>query len=228
MSPLAQPFDAVIFDMDGTLLDTESVFRSIVFEVCTELGYEMRDEVHASIVGSSHEATERMLVEAYGATFPYTLFDEKCRAAMHERTTHQGVPVKAGARELLTALRGRDVPLAVATSSRRPHATRHLSHAGLIELFDTVVTRDDVANPKPHPEPYLTAAARLGVSPGNCIAFEDSHSGVRAAHAAGMRTVMVPDLVGPTEEIAALCAAILESLSHAHDALFAVPQTTGD
>ncbi|MCD7058600.1 HAD family hydrolase [Pelagibacterium xiamenense] len=220
MPALAHPFDAVIFDMDGTLLDTESVFRSIVFDVCAELGYEMRDEVHLRIVGSSHEATEKMLVETFGVAFPYTLFDEKCRSFMHDRTKDEGVPVKAGARELITALKDRDIPVAVATSSRKPHATRHLSHAGLFELFDTIVTRDDVANPKPHPEPYLTAARRLNARPAHCIAFEDSHSGVRAAHAAGMRTVMVPDLVGPTEEIAALCAAVLDSLVHAHDEMF--------
>ena len=91
------------------------------------------------------------------------------------------------------------------------------------DLFQAVVTRDDVANPKPHPEPYLTAAARLGVPPGDCLAIEDSHSGVRAAHAAGMQTVMVPDLVLPTDEIAALCAAVMESLHAVHAAVFPGP-----
>lgn len=94
----------------------------------------------------------------------------------------------------------------------------------MIELFDTIVTRDDVTNPKPHPEPYLTAAARLGVDPAHCVAFEDSVSGVRAAHAAGMRTVMVPDLVHPSDEVAALCVAVLETLAHAHDHLVSAPR----
>jgi beta-phosphoglucomutase-like phosphatase (HAD superfamily) len=75
-----------------------------------------------------------------------------------------------------------------------------------------VVTRDDVANPKPHPEPYLLAASRLGIAPGLCIAVEDSHTGVRAAHAAGMQTIMVPDIVPPTSEIGALCVGVLDSL----------------
>ena len=73
------PFQAVIFDMDGTLLDTESVFKTIVFEVCTELGFEMTDAVHMSMVGGSHERTSQLLIEAYGVTFPYALFDERCR-----------------------------------------------------------------------------------------------------------------------------------------------------
>ena len=213
------PFQAVIFDMDGTILDTESVFRTIVFEVCTELGFEMTDAVHMSMVGGSHENTSRLLIESYGVTFPYTLFDERCRVIMRERS-HAGVPVKRGAREFISELRERGIPTAVATSSRNPHATHHLGAAGLLDLFETVVTRDDVVNPKPHPEPYLTAARRLGIDPLKCLALEDSHSGVRAAHAAGMQTVMVPDLVHPSEEIRALGIAVMESLDHVRLAAF--------
>lgn len=207
------PFQAVIFDMDGTILDTESVFRTIVFEVCAELGFEMTDAVHMGMVGSSHETTNKLLVDTYGMAFPYTLFDERCRFIMGERS-HGGVPVKRGAREFLTELHDRKIPMAIATSSRQPHAHKHLGAAGLLDLFDTVVTRDDVINPKPHPEPYLTAARRLGVDPLACLALEDSHTGVRAAHAAGMQTIMVPDLVHPSEEIRELGIAILESLDH--------------
>lgn len=213
------PFEAAIFDMDGTLLDTEAVFRDIVFDVCTELGFEMTHDVHRSMVGSSHETTNRLLIEAYGVAFPYALFDEKCRVSMRERS-HAGVPVKPGAVEFITELRARGIPAAVATSSRNPHAEHHLSAAGLLDLFETVVTRDDVVNPKPHPEPYLTAAERLGVNPRRCLALEDSHSGVRAAHAAGMQTVMVPDLVGPNDDIHALGISIMESLVHVHLAAF--------
>jgi HAD superfamily hydrolase (TIGR01509 family) len=213
------PFRAVIFDMDGTILDTESVFRTIVFEVCTELGFEMTDAVHMSMVGGSHEHTSRLLIESYGVTFPYTLFDERCRVIMRERS-HAGVPVKPGAREFISELRERGIPTAVATSSRNPHASHHLSAAGLLDLFETVVTRDDVVNPKPHPEPYLTAARRLGVDPLHCLALEDSHAGVRAAHAAGMQTVMVPDLVHPNDDIRALGIAVMESLDHVRLAAF--------
>ncbi|WP_246132704.1 HAD family hydrolase [Devosia ginsengisoli] len=213
------PFQAVIFDMDGTLLDTESVFKTIVFEVCTELGFEMTDAVHMSMVGGSHERTSQLLIEAYGVTFPYSLFDERCRVIMRERS-HAGVPVKPGAREFISDLRERGIPTAVATSSRNPHATHHLGAAGLLDLFETVVTRDDVVNPKPHPEPYLTAARRLGIDPLHCLALEDSNAGVRAAHAAGMQTIMVPDLVYPDEAIRALGIAVMESLDHVRLAAF--------
>ena len=217
--PRLAPFQAVIFDMDGTLLDTESVFKTIVFEVCTDLGFEMTEAVHLSMVGGSHERTNQLLVEAYGVTFPYALFDERCRVIMRERS-HGGVPVKTGARELVSELHARNIPMAVATSSRQPHAQIHLGAAGLLDMFETVVTRDDVVNPKPHPEPYLTAARRLGVDPLTCLALEDSYSGVRAAHAAGMQTVMVPDLVHPSEEIRALGIAVMESLDHVRLAAF--------
>ena len=213
------PFQAVIFDMDGTILDTESVFRTIVFEVCTDLGFEMTDAVHMSMVGGSHERTNQLLIEAYGVAFPYTLFDERCRVIMRERS-HGGVPVKPGAREFIGELRERGIPTAVATSSRQPHAQHHLGAAGLLDLFETIVTRDDVINPKPHPEPYLTAARRLGVDPLACLALEDSHAGVRAAHAAGMQTVMVPDLVHPNDDIRALGIAVMESLNHVRLAAF--------
>lgn len=216
------PFQAVIFDMDGTILDTESVFKTIVFEVCTELGFEMTDAVHMSMVGCSHEATNRMLLDTYGVAFPYTLFDDRCRVIMRERS-HGGVPVKPGAREFIGELRERGIPAAVATSSRQPHARHHLEAVGLFDLFDTVVTRDDVANPKPHPEPFLTAARRLGVDPLHCLALEDSHLGVRAAHAAGMQTVMVPDLMHASDDIRALGIAVMESLNHVRLAAFDRP-----
>jgi HAD superfamily hydrolase (TIGR01509 family) len=214
-----KPFAAVVFDMDGTILDTELVFREIVFDVARGMGFEMRDDIHLAMVGSSHEATNALLVEAYGVAFPYSIFDEQCRAMMRQRM-EEAVPVKTGAVEMLVELRDRGIPMAIATSSRAHHAHSHLQAAGLFDKFDTIVTRDDVSNPKPHPEPYLTAAGRLGILPTDCLAVEDSHSGVRAAHAAGMQTIMVPDLVRPSDEIAALCVAVMDSLHHLREAAF--------
>ncbi|MEO6396016.1 MAG: HAD family phosphatase [Devosia sp.] len=218
MVPLS-PFAGVVFDMDGTLLDTELVFKQIVWEVSETLGFTMSDDVHGRMVGSSHEATNALLVEAYGVSFPYAQFDAECRRIMHGRM-EQAVPVKPGVPELLAELKARRIPIAIATSSRTHHAVTHLGTAGLLDMFQAVVTRDDVTHAKPHPEPYLTAARHLGLSPAQCLAIEDSHSGVRSAHGAGMQTVMVPDLVQPTAELRSLCR-VMASLHEVRAAAFA-------
>jgi len=184
------------------------------------LGFTMTDALHGQIVGSSHETTRRLLAEAFGSTFPYVLFDEQCRALMLARM-EEAVPIKAGVPELLKELKARRIPMAVATSSRAAHALSHLGAAGLLDHFAAIVTRDDVTQPKPHPEPYLTAVSQLGVLPARAIAIEDSASGIRSAHSAGLQTVLVPDLVPPTTETRKLASAVFDDLHALRTAMFA-------
>jgi HAD superfamily hydrolase (TIGR01509 family) len=214
MNPIVlTPPRAVVFDMDGLLLDTEILYREVMTEACSELGHEMAVEFHSRLIGVPKDRGAQILLGHFGPDFPLAVFHERTAAAFAARCEYT-IPVKKGAHELLRELGRRNIPAAVATSTHRKAALDHLKKAGLLDLLETVVTRDDVEHGKPHPESFLTAARRLEVDPRTCWALEDSHNGVRAAHTAGMATIMIPDLLKPTEEISKLCVAVLPSLEH--------------
>jgi len=200
--------EAVVFDMDGVLLDTETVYREAAFHAAARIGIDWTDEIHRLTIGVPGDTADRMMREKFGAAFPLDEFYIHWRAFLDEAWT-RGIPVKPGVVEFLDHLAARKLPAAVATSSGRRIAEDHLGKAGLLPRFSALVTRDDVTHGKPHPEPFLTAASRIRVAPEACLALEDSHNGVRAAHAAGMVTIMVPDLLDPIAEIEALCFAII-------------------
>lgn len=212
----AEPVAAVVFDMDGTLIDSETVFRSALFSASMDLGFEMTPDIHADIVGGTAENTRNVLTRAFGEAFSFTHFYDRCTVHVEAELARNPLRPKPGAVELITLLADNGIPLAVATSSRRVHASDHLRNVGLLPFFQAVVTRDDVTHPKPHPEPYLTAAQRLGVDPAQCLAFEDSATGAQAAIAAGMRTILVPDQQKPRDGVEALCALVLNNLSDAN------------
>ncbi len=213
-----RPLDAVIFDMDGLLLDTERLFGNALLASGAAMGLAIDEAVVHSLVGVHREACQAMLVARFGGEFPIDLFYAECERDYAARCG-EGVPLRPGVVRLLDHLRRAGIPCAVATSTGDPRATEHLRHAGLLDYFATVVTRDAVTRPKPAPEPYLLAAERLGARPAHCLALEDSHNGVRAAAAAGMATIMIPDLLPPTDETRGLVRATLASLDEVVDLL---------
>lgn len=210
--------EAVVFDMDGVLLDTEGIYREAAFHAAHMLGVEMTDDIHRQTIGVPGDASDELFLREFGDDFPLADFYVHWNGYLTDRWARD-VPVKPGVVEFLDHLSARGIPAAVATSSGRQTATDHLGRAGLIDRFAAIVTRNDITHGKPHPEPFLTAAARLGVDPRHCLALEDSHNGVRAAHAAGMITVMVPDLLAPIAEIEALCFAVIDDLHGVRSAL---------
>ncbi len=215
---LPSPLDAVIFDLDGTLLDSERVMRVAMAGSAAELGYELDDEAFAAMIGVHHEGNRLFLSNRYGDAFPLDAFYDGARARFRAGSKG-GLPLRPGVIALLDHLRSLGLPLAVATSTSSPQAELHLAEAGLLDRFDAVVTRSHVVNAKPAPDPYLLAAERLGVRPTHCLAIEDSPTGVRAAHAAGMATIMVPDLLPADADTRARTVAVLESLTEVIDLL---------
>lgn len=216
---LPDPVRAVIFDMDGTLLDTEAEHRRVMAQAADALGWPFSEDVQLAMIGIHREANRAMLVKRFGADFPLEQFYADADR-LFEAALEAAVPMRPGVEPLLQQLAQAGIPMAIATSTEAPYAQQRLQKAGLLDYFDTVVTRNDVDRPKPHPEPYLLAARRLGVDPAQAIAVEDSYAGVRSAAAAGMATVMVPDLLPPTDAERELVAMVLPSL---HDLAALLP-----
>ncbi len=203
--------DAVVFDMDGLLFDTETLYVEAAIAAATELGHDASTEIILRTTGGPWSQTRQLLLEHFGAAFPVddfvTVWVRQFWMLAEDR-----LALKPGVVELLDLLDALDLPKAIATSSSHATVQRHLAAHGLTSRFEAIVGAGDYAAGKPAPDPFLAAAARLGASPEACLALEDSHNGVRSASAAGMMTVMVPDLLPATDEIRALCTLVATDL----------------
>jgi HAD superfamily hydrolase (TIGR01509 family) len=195
-----RPVKAVIFDMDGLLFDSESVYRDAMLATAAEMGFELPDHLFRRLVGVPWAGNVTMLVEHYGDGFDHEAFRIEATRKFHVVADAE-ICLKTGVLEILDHLDAVDLPRAICTSSLHRTVQHHLGQHGLIDRFHALVAQGDYARGKPAPDPFLAAAQRLDVAPGDCLALEDSHNGVRAAHAAGMMTIMVPDLLDPTEEM---------------------------
>lgn len=205
---------AVMFDMDGLMIESERALLECWRETALELGLDLDDALWLSFVGLSDRACHDILRARLAD-------EDRVQALLHglqvryDARVEAGLPLKTGVLELLTLLKARGIPRAVVTSTRRPRALQKLESTGLLPHFDDVITGNEVQHSKPAPDIYLLAAQRLGVAPSHCIVLEDSVPGVRAALAAGMTPIQVPDLVMPDEGVRALGHRIVESLVHA-------------
>jgi HAD superfamily hydrolase (TIGR01509 family) len=210
---------AVVFDMDGLLVETEAVVFRAMASAAARFSGDLPIATFKQMVGLTHAASDAILVAHFGEGFDLAAWTEAVSAHFQEELA-AGIALKAGAVEILDQLDTIRMPRAIATSSSLASLHQSLGPHSLVERFDALITRDVQTHGKPHPEPFLKAAKALGVAPEDCLALEDSHNGVRAAHAAGMMTIMVPDLLDPTEEMQTLCVRIAHDL-HEVEALLA-------
>lgn len=186
-------FDAVIFDLDGTLVDTEVLCNATGLEACDALGHPVSEAFFETLAGIDDVRRVALISEHVGAPIDQASFfaewDQLCSLRFAS-----GIPLKPGVPEIFEIIASFGLPMAVCTSSRRGPASEKIAAAGFGHWLQAVVTVDDVEQAKPAPAPYLLAAQRLGVVPSRCLAFEDSETGASSAMAAGMRVVQVPDM----------------------------------
>ena len=206
-----------IFDMDGLLFDTERIFQETWHELAKERGVCLPENFKDLICGSKGEVTMRILREYYQTEDPLSV-EQECIRRMKKKL-EKSVPLKPGVFDILNYFRDRGIPMALASSSDREQIASNLLLSGTGSYFSRILCGTDAKRGKPSPDIFLLAAARLGKKPENCYVFEDSLNGIRAGHAAGCRTVMIPDIIEPTEEIRPLCAGIYQSLTEAAKAL---------
>ena len=203
---------AVIFDVDGTLLDTERIYMQAWKEAAAELGYEITDELLRKTRAINVKDAARIFEEEIGNGFSY----EKTRIGRvriaEEMIQRESPILKTGVTELLDYLQKKGIRLSVASSTHLKGTKAHLAESHILEPFEVVVGGDMVTKGKPNPDIFLKAAELLGLQADECVVVEDSPAGIRAAYAAGMKAVLVPDQAAITQEIIDMSDAVLESL----------------
>lgn len=201
--------EGVVFDMDGIIFDSEKLVLSSWQIIAAKYGIRNVEEACRRGLGLNAAATEVVFKEMYGEDFDYVGIKKEVSAIFHDEVAKGNLDKKQGIEELLIFLKENNIKLAVASSTRREVVERELRDAGLLKYFDVVIAGDMVNRSKPCPDIFLTACEELGVSVEKTFAIEDSFNGIRSASAAGMRPIMVPDMVEPDDEIKKLCYRVL-------------------
>lgn len=203
---------AVIFDMDGLLLDSERVALACFAEAARALGAPWSEAMGLSLVGLNARDSDRLIARAFGEDFPLQQLREGFGERYDEKVRSGAIPLKPWVRELLDYLEAARIPRAVATSTHRTRAEAKLARTLLLPRFDALACGDEVVRGKPAPDIFELAASRLGVEPRDCLALEDSNAGIRAAVSASMQAVMVPDLLQPDADIRRYGVMVADSL----------------
>lgn len=204
---------AVIFDMDGLMLDTEPLYKIAWQRAAIDCGYPISEELYFDLIGRTRVDGENILFAAFGPDFPLSDFRTAC-ARCEAGVLGEKLPAKKpGLDDLLDLFDLLRIPKAVATSTERAIAARQLAGLDLLHRFDVLATGDETPNGKPAPDLFLLAASRLCIEPSRCLVLEDSEAGVMAAHRAGMQAYLIPDLKPPSPAVQELTQGRFDSLT---------------
>ena len=193
--------NAVIFDMDGVIFDTERVYMNIWIKVYKEHGFEMTPEIYKTLIGRDKPSLIKMMKERYGHRYDGQEIFKECEAYLKKAIDAGQVPVKEGALEIFKYLKKNNFKMAIATSSPRNKLDMQLKIHDLEKVFDAIICADDVTESKPNPEIFLVSAKKLNANIDECIVIEDSPAGIKAAYNAGITAIHVEDLVKADDDI---------------------------
>lgn len=197
---MPQP-NVILFDMDGTLLDTEKYYRFFWKRALADFGYEMSDEQALAMRSLGRPFAPVQLKEWFGEELDYAAVRNRRKELMEECLKKEGIELKPGAAVILEYLKGKGVTVAVATATDLERTERYLKQTGIYHYFDKLISATMVKEGKPSPDIYLYACKELSVAPEECFAVEDSPNGVLSAYRAGCKVIMVPDQTEPDEEL---------------------------
>lgn len=203
----------IVFDMDGVLFDTERLCVEVWKKVAKDWGIQGMEDVVMRCIGLNGNDSKNLVLNAYGESFPYEKFRTRVSEVFWEDIEKNGLPIKTGVKKLLPYLQQNGYKIGLCSSTKYDSVVSHLKQAEIIEYFSVIVTGDMVEHSKPQPDIYLLACKKLGAEPGESFAIEDSPNGIRAAAAAGMKPVMVPDLIEPDKEMERLAFLICRDLT---------------
>ncbi len=195
---------AVIFDLDGTVLDTEKLLVKYWCQAANEAGFPMQREHALQLRSLAAKYAEPLMKTWFGESCDYRILRKRRMKLMSDHLEKYGLEVKPGIPELLDYLGKKGFKRAVATATDLTRASDYLKQVGLFDSFDRIISAHMVENGKPKPDVYIYAVEQLGLTPAECIAVEDSPNGVLSASAAGCKTVMIPDLSEPDEQLEVL------------------------
>ena len=204
--------EAVIFDMDGTLIDTEKYYHICWMEAIRHFGYEITHEQAYDLRSLGRPFVQEYFQRLYGLDFEYEKVRDYRKMLMDQMVMEKGIELKPGVLELLAYLKEKKILTAVATATDLERTGKYLRDLGIYARFDRIISARMVEKGKPAPDVYLYTCSQLGLEPSKCMAVEDSPNGVMSAYNAGCKVAMVPDQTQPDQELQQMIYTKVESL----------------